>query len=178
MIRITKQTDYGVVLLNAMSQSTDVLLSTRDLSEGTQIPLPMVQKILKLLTRAELVHSQRGAGGGYRLAREAEAISVAEVIEALEGPIAITECLTEELDHSCQHAQGCSTRGNWNSINLAIRQVLEQFKLSDMQSETLRPQPPAFRFLTTFSSEAMCEHGPREVCAIKGDCSCEATRSN
>lgn len=132
MLRITRQTDYGIVLLTRFAQGpTAAVRNAPDLAHETGLPAPMVSKILKILARAGLLTSQRGAAGGYRLARAPEAIHVAEIVTALEGPIAMTECLTG--DTGCCSIEGsCPSRPNWARINQAIAAALEDVHLSDM----------------------------------------------
>ena len=132
MIRITRQTDYGIVLLACFATSPKKSLrNARDLAAETGQPLPTVSKILKMLVRRGLLESQRGVNGGYRLAREASSISVADIITALEGPIAITECLDETAD-DCNYEANCPCRPNWERINVAIRSALGGIPLTDM----------------------------------------------
>ncbi len=138
MIRLTRQTDYGIVLLTEMAISPDRFHNAPSLSALTHLPLPMVSKILKMLARAGLVESQRGARGGYRLARPAGEISVAEVIATLDGPIAITECAEDRLE-DCSYESFCRVRGNWLRINRAVRESLEGINLAEMAL----PSPPA-----------------------------------
>jgi len=134
MIRITKLTDYGILVLTHLVR-TESRCTARDLAAATAVPEPTVGKILRLLTRAGLLESQRGAQGGYRIAREPDAISVADIIEAFEGPIALTECLSNEASN-CEVEPICLTRANWDRINRAIRHALEEIPLS----EIARPQ--------------------------------------
>jgi FeS assembly SUF system regulator len=136
MIRITKQTDYGIVLLTHMAVHAERQWNAPDLAGETRLPLPMVSKILKLLAREGLLASHRGVKGGYSLAKLAEEISMAEIVAALEGPIAITECIAVEGD--CSHEAGCSVRGNWQRINEAVRGALEGITLAEMA----RPKMP------------------------------------
>ena len=102
-----------------------------DLSERCAVPEPTAAKVLKLLARASLLASQRGSNGGYELARPAAEITVAEIIVALDGPIALAACVEGSLDH-CGVEQLCSMRGNWNRVNRAIREALEDITLADM----------------------------------------------
>lgn len=126
MIRITRQTDYGIVLLTAFARKP--VRTARELAGETHVPLPMVSKTLKALARGGVLASQRGARGGYRLARPIASISVADVIGALEGPIAITEC----LDGECDIESLCPARSRWDRINHAIRKALAEVPLSEM----------------------------------------------
>jgi FeS assembly SUF system regulator len=130
MIRITKQTDYGIVLLTHMAGRPERQYNAPDLSGETRLPLPMVSKILKLLAREGVLASHRGVKGGYSLARPADEISMADIIAALEGPIAITECVSVESD--CSHEPVCPVRSNWQRINEAVREALEGITLAEL----------------------------------------------
>jgi FeS assembly SUF system regulator len=130
MIRITKQTDYGIVLLTQMATHAERQYNAPDLAAEARLPLPMVSKILKLLTREGVLVSHRGVKGGYSLARHPQAISMAEIIAALEGPIAITECVDEGGD--CVHERLCPVRSNWHRINEAVLAALQGITLAEM----------------------------------------------
>jgi len=131
MIRMTKQADYGIVLMTRLAAEPERLFSAPELADETQLPQPTVSKILKALARAELLDSHRGVHGGYALARPPQAINMAEIITALEGPIAITECI-DDSPGECSQEPICPVRGNWQRINVAIRAALQQIKLSEM----------------------------------------------
>lgn len=132
MIRITKNTDYGLVLLTVLArESGGDPLTARDLAERSTLPLPMVSQILKTLAREGLLESTRGAKGGYRLVRRPEELSVAEVIAVLEGPIAITECSVEGSG-DCDQEDGCPLRGPWQKINRVIKTALDGVSLGDL----------------------------------------------
>ncbi|MEM9290380.1 MAG: SUF system Fe-S cluster assembly regulator [Acidobacteriota bacterium] len=131
MIRITRQTDYGIVLLNHLGMQPDRQFTAQELADETRLPAPMVSKILKTLSRAELLVSQRGVKGGYRVARPPEEISVVEVITAIEGPIGITECI-DDAAGDCGIASFCQVRSNWQRINEVIRSALEAVTLAEM----------------------------------------------
>lgn len=131
MIRITKITDYGIVLMSHLAMAPERLYNAPELAAEAHLPPPMVSKILKQLARARLLESQRGVHGGYALARPAEEISVVEIISALEGPIAVTECI-EGAPGDCDYEPSCPVRSNWNRINQAIRQALEGISLAEM----------------------------------------------
>lgn len=131
MIRITKLADYGIVLLTHFASSRPKAVRTaRELSVETRIPLPTVSKILKALAREGVLNSHRGVGGGFALARAADDISVADVITALDGPIAITECL--EDDTACGHESMCVIRTNWDRINRVVREALSGLSIAEM----------------------------------------------
>jgi FeS assembly SUF system regulator len=131
MIRVTKQTDYGMLMLAHMgSRPNGQVHTARELTEETGLPGPMVSKILKLMARAGLIGSHRGVNGGYSLARPVEEISVANLIEALEGPIGMTTCSLE--NGSCEHETCCPVQSNWTRISRTINEALDRIPLSEM----------------------------------------------
>jgi FeS assembly SUF system regulator len=131
MIKLGRLTDYAVTLLTQMVSGKDGVWAASDLAERTSLPLPTVSKILKQLAKSGLVRAHRGAAGGYRLAQPAAAISVAAIVEAMDGPIALTAC-TEGGEHNCSVEPICPMRGNWDKINRTIRQALATVSLADM----------------------------------------------
>jgi len=132
MIRLSKLTDYGLVLMSYVARNESQTLHTaRELSLESGLPLPTVSKLLKLLLQAGFLMSHRGINGGYSLAREAQDISVAEIIAALEGPIALTECSTD-ITGLCDFERGCPIKNNQRIINQAVRGALEKLTLSDL----------------------------------------------
>jgi FeS assembly SUF system regulator len=130
MIRITRQTDYGIVLLTHMAAHLERQFNAPELAGEAHLPLPTVSKILKLLTREGLLASHRGIKGGYSLARLPEEISMAEIVAALEGPVAITECIDETS--GCAYEPSCRVRSNWQRINEALRTALAGISLAEM----------------------------------------------
>lgn len=132
MLKLGKLTDYGIVLLTHCAEAPGAAHTARALSEASRLPLPTVSKVLKQLAKAEILASLRGQAGGYRLARPAEQISVADVIAALEGPIALTEC-SQEVPLPCDIESACPVRANWQRINQAVKSSLEQLSLAEMQ---------------------------------------------
>ena len=137
MIGITRGADYGILLMTGLAQADGQPHSAAALAQQRRLPLPMVSKILKSLARAGLLVSQRGAQGGYSLARPATEISAADIIGALEGPIAITECSGENHD-GCSRLEHCEVSGHWPRINQAIYAALQSISLLEMS----RPDPP------------------------------------
>ena len=138
MLRISKLTDYGTVVLAHLAATGEEVVSAAEVASATGIALPTVSKLLKTLTRSGLVASTRGPSGGYRLARAAEEISAADVVDALEGPVSITEC-SSATGH-CEHEGSCSVGNAWQRINLAIRMALGDVSLVDL-SRGNRPVP-------------------------------------
>jgi FeS assembly SUF system regulator len=143
MLRISKLTDYGVVLTTTMaSHPEDATHTVRDLAAETGIPQPTVAKVLKTLTRDGILESQRGAHGGYKLSRRAAEISIAEIVRALEGPIGVTECSHDE--GACGYEGRCDVQANWKRISAVVEHALAGISLSDMVSP-----PPVLVSLST-----------------------------
>jgi len=142
VLRISKLTDYGTVVLAQLAREAGKVCSANDVAQATGIAVPTVSKLLKSLCRAELVASTRGANGGYRLARDPEQISAASVIDALDGPVSITEC--SATDSNCEHEGACNVGGAWQRINIAIRRALEDISLVDLLRS--HSPVPSFRF--------------------------------
>lgn len=144
-------TDYGVSLMTRLAEvPPDGSATVRDLSEASGIPMPTVSKVLKQLTRAALVTSLRGAHGGYRLARPAAQMHVAEVIEALEGPIGVTDCAVDEDGSNCEYEGRCDVQGNWQRVNTAVYDALAAISLEEMAVT----KPPQLIRLARSSEEA------------------------
>ena len=137
MLRLSKLTDYAVVVLLRLSQDGAVQTAP-GVAMATGVPEPTVAKVLKALGNADLVTSQRGARGGYRLTRPLAAMSVADVIAAIEGPIALTACV--EGGSGCCEVQGmCAARGRWDVVNDVIRSALASISLAELRGSHGRP---------------------------------------
>ena len=131
MMRISKLTDYGIVLLAHVARDpSGQLHSARDLAERARLPLPTVSKLLKAFVGAGILVSHRGTRGGYALARPPEQVTVSEIIASVEGPIAITECGSGA--GQCGLESGCATRSNWGRISRTVQSALEALTLADM----------------------------------------------
>ena len=130
MLRISKLTDYATVLMAALAETPGDCVSASHLAEETRLEPPTVAKVLKTLARSGLVSSVRGVNGGYQLGLDAEKVSVAAIVRAMEGPIALTECGLEP--GLCSHESSCSLRGNWQRIGLAVENALEKLSLADL----------------------------------------------
>ncbi|RMD64046.1 MAG: SUF system Fe-S cluster assembly regulator [Alphaproteobacteria bacterium] len=131
MFRLNRLTDYAVVVMSQMSQAPASTWTAPQISQDTGVPLPTVAKLLNALAHGGLITSQRGATGGYTLNRPAEEITVAEIIQALEGPIALTACV-DGAAGGCDVETLCPMRGNWDRVNQAIRRALSEVTLADM----------------------------------------------
>lgn len=140
MLRVSKLTDYATVLLGQLALQPALLRPATELAEATRLEPPTVSKVLKLLGGAGLVQSQRGVAGGYRLARPASEISVAQIVEAIDGPIGMTECSAQA--GQCSHEPHCAARTSWLRISRAIERVLADMTLADMLGGA-PPTPPA-----------------------------------
>ena len=143
MLRLSKLTDYAVVVLIRLGEcqrgGTDCVETSPCIAASTGVPEPTVAKVLKALAGAGLVLSQRGARGGYRLARPLETTTVAHVIAAIDGPIALTACVE---GGECDVSGLCAVRGRWDLVNDAIREALGTITLADMRAASV---PRAFR---------------------------------
>ena len=131
MFRLNRLTDYAVVVMTQMAQRDKAVSTAPQIAQDTGVPLPTVSKLLNALAHSDLITSHRGATGGYSLSRAPEAVTVAEIIEALEGPIALTACV-DGSDAQCDVASLCPMCGNWEQVNRAIRKALEGVSLADM----------------------------------------------
>ena len=140
MIKLSKLADYGIVIMTHLARPGGQQASAQEIAQATRIPPPMAQKILKALAKDGLLRSQRGVKGGYELARAARSITVAQIIEALDGPIAVTDCV-DGAPGDCVIESLCPARTNWERINSAIRDALEEVTLAEM-AEAI---PLAFR---------------------------------
>ena len=131
MIRLGKLPDYGLLLMAEIARSPRTNLHTaRDLAAQCKLPLPTVSKVLKSLLQSHLLISHRGTRGGYSLVREPEAISITEIISALEGPLALTECSMDVS--SCDLEPSCPMKDNQRIINQVIQGALAKVMLSDL----------------------------------------------
>jgi len=166
MLRLSKLTDYAVVVLIRLAEGERALARTGaaeavqtspGIAAATGVPEPTVAKVLKALACANLVVSQRGARGGYRLGRPITTISVADVIAAVDGPIALTACV-EGSSGGCDVHSICAVRGRWDPVNDAIRAALSGITLAGMRAAAV---PPAFRIAEpaplTYSASAAAE---------------------
>ncbi len=151
MLRLSKLTDYAVVVLVRLSQGTPCQTSP-GIAAATGVPEPTVAKVLKALAGSGLVTSQRGARGGYRLAQPLAHISVADVVTAIDGPIALTACV-EGSGTGCEAECCCPVRGRWDLVNLAVRAALSAITLADMAAATPRARIVPAPVLSTISAE-------------------------
>ncbi|PEQ12172.1 SUF system Fe-S cluster assembly regulator [Novosphingobium sp. PC22D] len=134
-MRLSSMADYAVLVMAAASRHCGrARVSATQLAEETGLPAPTVQKLVSRLTAAGLLRSARGAGGGLKLARPAAAVSLADIVEAVEGPIALTSCI-EQGRHDCTLEQGCAVRPHWPQVNAALRGALANVALTQLAEE-------------------------------------------
>ena len=131
-MRLSSLADYAVVMMSAAARHCGgVQLNAAHLAEETGIPLPTVQKLVSKLSHAGLLRSVRGAGGGFRLARPAAAVTLADIIEAIEGPIAMTSCV-DTGKHDCGLEGSCRVQAHWPVVNNAVRGALAGINLTSL----------------------------------------------
>jgi len=131
-MRLSSMADYAVVIMSAASRHCGgARVSAGQLAEETGLPVPTVQKLVSRLTAAGLLRSSRGVGGGLKLARPAAAVTLADIVEAVEGPIALTACL-EHGRHDCTLEDACAVRPHWSAVNETLRSALAQVSLIDL----------------------------------------------
>ena len=140
-MRLSNLADYAVVLMSAAArQCGSAPLHAALLAEQTGLPGPTAQKLVSGLARAGLLVASRGSGGGVRLARPAAAISVADIIEAVEGPIALTSCVAEGR-HDCSLEGSCKVQPHWGVVNGAVRGALQNISLATLSVAPTTPNP-------------------------------------
>lgn len=150
MMRIGKLTDYATVILATLASDRARLLNAGTLAERTRIAAPTVAKLLKQLHRAGLVDSTRGTRGGYQLSRAPDAISAAAILDAVEGPIALTDCSVGTGNCCLEH--GCQVSRTWQRLNAAIRRSLSEISLAQLAGlETRVAVAPFERELRQFT---------------------------
>ena len=131
MLRISRLSDYGLVVLSALADADDSPRSARMIAETTGLPEPTVAKLLKCFAQAALVRAKRGAQGGYLLSADPTQVSVAQVLAVIDGPVAITECARDD-DSQCDYALKCQLAAQWRRINDAIFKALDDVTLADL----------------------------------------------
>ncbi len=158
MLRVTKLTDYATVVLTVLAARQGQVLSAAELAEHSGLEQPTVSKLLKPLAQAGLVEGLRGVRGGYRLTRPAIEISLFEVVEAMEGPLALTECSHDH--HQCGMAPKCGARSSWRLINDVVSEALRDVTLAQI----LPPLPLAD---AQEDPSPQVRH-PRQRCVFRG----------
>lgn len=136
MLRLSNLADYGVVVMTAAARAAleSRLMSTAQVAQATGIPAPTVAKLMGQLGRAGLLTSQRGVAGGFALSRPAAEISLADIVEAIDGPISLTHCGQEGAD--CDLSHNCAVRPHWAPVNRAVKAALADVRLSELVPQT------------------------------------------
>ena len=135
MFKLNRMTDYAILVLGVLAHRRGKILTTAQLAELTGLNQPTVAKVAKTLVVANMLDTQRGVHGGYRLARPAGMISLVEIVEAMEGPIAVNDCVDGAQD-PCMVSNCCFMSRNWNRVNLAVRNALDDITLEDLIDPT------------------------------------------
>src|SRR3989440_7039615 len=134
MLKLTKKADYGLMAMKHLAEhAQNGACSAKDVAEAYGIPPEALAKILQKLVKAGLLHSQHGTNGGYTLARPAHTISAFEVIQAIDGPLFITSCIT--VRGECDQSDRCNIREPLRKVNDSIEAVLKRIKISHMREE-------------------------------------------
>jgi len=131
MFKLNRMTDYAIVVLGVLAHRQGEILATAQLAELTGLNQPTVAKVAKTLVAADLLDTHRGVHGGYRLARQAAMISLVQIVEAMEGPIAVNDCV-DGAQAPCMVSNCCFMSRNWNRVNLAVRNALNDVSLEDL----------------------------------------------
>jgi FeS assembly SUF system regulator len=141
-MRLSSMADYAVVVMAAAARHCGgARVSAVQLAEETGVPVPTVQKLVSCLANAGLLRSSRGVGGGLKLARPAAAITVADIVEAIEGPIALTSC-SDTGRHDCTLEGACTVRPHWPQVNQALRGALASVPLTQFARDLPASVPP------------------------------------
>ena len=141
MFRLSRMTDYAVVVMTQLAVTPGVVVTAAELAEQVGLPLPTTAKVLKQLAKHGLVNSQRGVSGGYAASRALGDITLTEVISAIDGPVALTACV-DGVVGQCTVEGLCPVRGRWDRVNLAIKAALDEITLADMAApEAMFPAP-------------------------------------
>ena len=131
MIKLSRMTDYAVMVLSIMAQDDKKQYSTAYLASETGLNEPTVAKILKLLVRHDILVSKRGSLGGYSFLKNTDTINMANILEAIEGQIALVDCVDHTKD-CCDKADHCQIKGKWDPLNMAIQRMFEEMSLKQM----------------------------------------------
>ena len=138
MIRLTNLADYAVVIMSVFAQHTDARFNAADMAEKTGVPQATVAKLLSALAKSKLLTSHRGVSGGFTLSKPADDITMADIIEAVDGPIALTNCI-EHAPGDCNMESFCTMRPHWQAINGAVKTALGQVTLGEVAAPQLPP---------------------------------------
>lgn len=165
MLKISKLTDYGTLVMGGLAAHESEFVNAVDLARAIGVAQPTVAKLLKILTRAGLVESLRGQLGGYRLTMAPEHISVAEIIQAVDGPVGLTECSTEE--GNCDQEDVCNVKVNWQKISKVVATALQQVSLAELLQPAEQPLHYVPGAVKRMNGPVMTEASPQIKAQIK-----------
>ncbi|MDG2001659.1 MAG: SUF system Fe-S cluster assembly regulator [Alphaproteobacteria bacterium] len=132
MIKVSRMADYAILLVCKMSNDENKVYSSQELSIITSLKITTISKILTKLTKANVTDSIRGVSGGYKLTMQAEDISVGNIIDIIDGKIALTVCVEEGVNHNCDLVSLCPSQSNWQIINNTVREALNSVSIAEM----------------------------------------------
>lgn len=130
MLKLTKKADYGLIALRHLASSPGLTSSTKDIADAYHLPVPLLSKVLQMLTKARLLVSVPGTNGGYKLSRAANKISALEVVHAIDGPVILTNCFTSH--GACDQSESCTVREPLRRVHEAIIDLLNKFTIADL----------------------------------------------
>lgn len=131
MLKLSKLTDYAIIVLGCLGAQNGKPVSASFVADKTKLPEPTVQKVLKMMASAKIITATRGATGGYVVPLSLACISIADVVEAIEGPLELSPCLND-TDLTCTLAAIYAPKNKWNKVNVAIKQTLDRIRVSDL----------------------------------------------
>lgn len=134
MLKLTKKADYGLIALRHLASSPGLMSSTKEIADTYHLPVPLLSKVLQMLTKAKLLVSVPGTHGGYKLARDPHRITALEVVHAIDGPVILTSCFTEH--GRCEQTDSCTVREPLRRVHEAILDLLNKFTIVDLANDT------------------------------------------
>jgi Rrf2 family protein len=140
VLKLTKKADYGLIALRHLASTPGSTASTRDIADAYHLPVPLLAKVLQLLTRAGILQSVAGTNGGYKLTRDPKKISALEVVRAIDGPVILTHCFTEH--GTCDQSENCTVREPLRRVHEAILELLNRFTITDLAESPLAAMKP------------------------------------
>lgn len=139
MLLLTRKTDYALLALASLARQTPASASARSLAERLNLPLPVLRNILKQLTSRGLLKSTRGTRGGYQLARSPDQITMAQLLETIEGPVQLARCCSVpegKEEGECRLEESCLIRGNMRRVHDGLMRFLDEVTLEQLAEET------------------------------------------
>ena len=133
MLKVTRLADYAVSIISSFSDNENEILSSQDIVYKTKLQQATVNKLLSRLVKEGFLVPFRGANGGYKLKKDLSNISIKELVEAIEGPVSLTDCLNKNAN-DCNLFSVCNTKNTWSMVNNAIKDTLESIKIKDIKN--------------------------------------------